>query len=157
MEENKSKKTYMFYVSDYHFEMIGLLNISKELKEDKKVIVITENNLENSIETLLSKINIKEEEKNKIKQIDWSNCEEPKYKKIEEAINNDDKISIYIKGKEEYIKNQNKKIQNLTKDNNKVSIIDCYDFMEIEGKSEEIANNYEEVLITDKKIKIKDR
>ena len=46
MLKNESKKAYMFYVSDYHFEMIGLLNIKKELKENKKIIIFTQNNLE---------------------------------------------------------------------------------------------------------------
>ena len=94
MKENKSKKTYMFYVSDYHFEMIGLLNIKKELKAGKKVI---------------SKITMKEEEKEKLKNINWKNEDNVKYKEISEALDKNQEISVYIKGNEKYIKEQNER------------------------------------------------
>ena len=49
MNKNQStkEKSCVFYVSDYHFEMISLPYISKKLEEEKKVIILTENNLEN--------------------------------------------------------------------------------------------------------------
>ncbi len=158
MRKNISEKTCLFYVSDYHFEMIGLLNINKEMKENKKVIVLTENNLEETVENLLSKIILKEEEKDKLKNINWTNDEEEKFKQLKTAIKNNDKISIYVKGSEKYIEEQNKKIEEITTKNEikeKISITDCYNFYEIEKKSKEIVKKYKSNLVTNKKILIK--
>ena len=152
MKKNESKRAYMFYVSDYHFEMIGLLNIKKELKEDRKVIVLTQDDLEESVETVISKINIKDEEKNKIKKINWINEDTSKYEDIQRAAVDDEKISIYIKGDEKYIKKQNDIISKLLKPENEVSITDCYNFYEVAEKSGEIIRKYDEALVTDRKM-----
>ena len=154
MKKNISKKTCMFYVSDYHFEMIGLLNIRKELKQNKKIIVLTQDNLQESIEVLLSKINLKKEDKKEIEQIDWSEKEKQKYEQLQKEINDNNEVSIYIKGNEEYIQNQNNKINEMLLNSNKVSVTDCYNFMEIKNKSNEIMQNYDEKLITGNVISI---
>ena len=156
MGENKSKKSYMFYVSDYHFEMIGLLNINKELKQNKKVIILTENNLEDTVKEVLSKINIKEEEKQKIEEINWNKDDGSKYKEIKETLANELPISIYIKGDEKYIQAQNEKIEEILNAKKDISITDCYNFYEIAEKSGEIIRKYDHALVTDKKIRVED-
>ena len=150
MLKNESKKAYMFYVSDYHFEMIGLLNIKKELKENKKIIIFTQNNLEETIKTVLSKINIVEKEKKEIEKIDWTENSEVKYEYLQKAIEKEEKVSIYIKGEEKYIEEQNKKIAKITKGKENVWITDCYDFNEIANKSKEITKKYQERIVTKK-------
>ena len=157
MEENKSKKSYMFYVSDYHFEMIGLLNINKELKQNKKVIILTQNNLEQTVEEVLSKINIKEEEKQKIEEINWNKGDNSKYKEIKTALANELPISIYIKGDEKYIQKQNREIEKILNMKKDISITDCYNFYEIAEKSGEIIRKYDHALVTNEKIKVEDR
>ena len=57
---NNKEKICMFFASDYHFEMISVPYINKNLKNNKNVIVITENDLNQTIEEFLSKVNIKE-------------------------------------------------------------------------------------------------
>ena len=143
------KKAYIIYVSDYHFEMISLLNIKKELKQNKKIIILTQNNLEKTIKTLISKLNLKDEEKKQIQKIDWTNNE--KYEEIKKAVEKNEEISIYIKGDEKYIETQNQKIEPIIEKNKaKVQITDCYDFNEIEEKNLEITNKYEKKIITSK-------
>ena len=60
------EKTCAFYASDYHFEMISLPYIEKNLEDNKDIIVLTENSLEDTMRTLISNINLKEEKKKKI-------------------------------------------------------------------------------------------
>ena len=156
MKKNESKRAYMFYVSDYHFEMIGLLNINKELNQNKKVIILTQNDLEETVGTVLSKINIKDEEKQKIKNINWKHDDNSKYKEIKLALAEDQEISVYIKGDEKYIQLQNKKIDEILNVKNNISITDCYNFYEIAEKSGEIIRKYDQALVTDKKIKVED-
>lgn len=153
MTKSKKEKSCMFYVSDYHFEMIGLLNIKKEIKENKKIVIITENNLEESIKILLSRVTFELEEKNKIESLNWKNENKEKYRELEKVVKEGCDVSIYIKGKEEYIEKQNKKIEELIKTNKeKVNIIDCYNFLEVRNKSNEILKKYETNLVTGKKM-----
>ena len=50
--QKTKEKTCAFFASDYHFEMISLPYINKKLDESKEVIVLTENNLKETIKTL---------------------------------------------------------------------------------------------------------
>ena len=71
--QNTKEKSCVFYVSDYHFEMISLPYISKKLEEEKEVIILTENDLEDTVKTLTLKINLKEDKKRKLLNINWKN------------------------------------------------------------------------------------
>ena len=76
-ENNQTEKICSFYASDYHFEMISLPYIKNEVKNNRQIIIFTENNLEKTIKELLSRTNLKEEEKQQIVKIDWTeNIEE---------------------------------------------------------------------------------
>ena len=60
--ENKNiEKICSFYVSDFHLEMILMPYINKKLDENKKVIIKTEKNLKDTVEVLISKMNINNE------------------------------------------------------------------------------------------------
>ena len=102
--QKTKEKTCAFYASDYHFEMISLPYINKKLDESKEVIVLTENNLKETIKTLVSKINLNEDKKVAILKIDWENNDLNKFKKINEDIKSKKDMVIFVKGKENYIK-----------------------------------------------------
>ena len=159
MNNYKSEKSCIVYVSDYHFEMIGLLNIRKDLEENKKIIILTQNNLTQTVKTVISRTNLKKEEKEKLEQLDWTN----NINKISKEILQKGNISIYIKGNKKFIENQNKRIKNLLNEVNecntlneenefyetrKISIIDCYNYSEIKNETKEISNKYKKKLTT---------
>lgn len=150
MDENQitKEKSCVFYVSDYHFEMISLPYISKKLEENKKVLILTEENLEDTIETLIEKINLKEEKKNKIMNINWNKDDDNKLKEIKSEIANQNEIEIFIKGKEEYIKNINENIKNVVNDYKNIKIIDCYNIEEVDAKMNNIIGNYDKIIST---------
>ncbi|MCI8641334.1 MAG: hypothetical protein HFJ59_05655 [Clostridia bacterium] len=140
------EKLCLFFASDYHFEMISLPYINGKLKENKEVIMITENDLNSTVSTLLGRINLKPEEKDKIINIDWNNNED-KIKKLQnEDIKNKEKV-IFIKGKEEYINSMNQSINNLISDKN-TQVIDCYDINEVQENIKDIAKGYSKILST---------
>ena len=138
------EKLCLFFASDYHFEMISLPYISGKLKENKEVIMMTENDLDSSLSTVLGRINLKPEEKQKIVNINWKNSNEDKIKKLE---NEDKEKVIFIKGKETYINNVNKSINDLICDEN-TQVIDCYDINEVQENIKEIAKGYSKILST---------
>lgn len=136
------EKLCLFFASDYHFEMISLPYINKELKKDKNVVIISENDLNNTLNTVLDRVNLKPEDKERIVKIDWNNNDLNKIKEI----NNKETI-IFIKGKENYINNINKDIDNLDFGKS-TKIVNCYDINEVENNIKEIAKGYSEVLST---------
>lgn len=147
MEKTK-EKTCVFFASDYHFEMITLPFIEENLRNNKKIIVLTENDLEDTIKNLISKVNLKKEKKEKIFEIDWKNNDLKKFKEIKKEVENKEDLIIFIKGKENYIKNVNENIAKWTNKIDTVKIIDCYDVEEIREHFADVVNNYENVLST---------
>ena len=149
MKENKrEKRLCLFFASDYHFEMISLPYINKKLDESKEVIVLTENNLKETIKTLVSKINLNEDKKVDILKIDWENNDLNKFKKINEDIKSKKDMVIFVKGKENYIKNINENIEKWTEKSKNVEIIDCYDMEEISQDMDNIMDQYKFTLKT---------
>ena len=152
---NKNQKTKdkicSFYTSDYHFEMISLPYISKRIEENKEVIILTENNLENTIKKLVNNINLNEYKKEKILNLNWKNDDLKKFKLINKNIENNKNMVVFIKGNENYIKNINKNIEKWIDKNYDTQVIDCYNLEEISEKIDEITTNYTEVLSTNGK------
>lgn len=150
MNEDKGTKENIcaFYASDYHFEMVSLPYISNKLEKQDEIIILTENNLEETINTIISKINLKDNKKKKILNLNWKNDDKEKINMIEESINQNKKLTIFIKGKEKYINNINKNISRLEHGNNDLNIIDCYDIQEVGDNLEQIMSKYNKVLST---------
>ena len=144
---NNKEKICLFFASDYHFEMISLPYINKSLKNNKNVIVITENDLNETIEEFLSKVNIKEEEKNNIRKIDWENDDENKLKELKSLANEKKDTVVFIKGEENFISNINNKIKDIDSDKS-LKIVDCYDISEVQYSVRKIVNGYSEILST---------
>ncbi len=148
MKENKrEEKLCLFFASDYHFEMISLPYINESLKKDENVIIMTENNLDSSVDKVLSRINLNEEEKSRLTKIDWKNDDVNKFKEIKSANKEGKETLIFVKGRENYINNMNKNIQNWTNDTD-VKIVDCYDINEIHDDVGDIAKKYDQILST---------
>ena len=146
--QKTKEKTCAFFASDYHFEMISLPYIEKELEKSKEVIILTENDLENTIKNLISKINLNEEKKKKIFNLNWKNDDLNKFKQIKNEVENNKEMTIFIKGKENYIKNINQNIEKWITKNENVKTIDCYDIEEVGEEINEITKRYKTVLST---------
>lgn len=133
--ENKIEKLCCFYVSDFHLEMILLPYINNKL--DENIIIKTEKDLRDTVETLVSKMNLNEENKQKILSLGWN---EKEYKKLE------DKSNIIIIGNKKYINDVNVQIKE--KDIKDATIIDCYNFEDTKDKIENIIGEYSRSLNT---------
>lgn len=149
------EKICSFYASDYHFEMIALPYMCKSLEENKDVIILTENNLSDTMKKLLSKINLKDDKKEAILNLDWDNNDLNKFKKIKSDIENNKNMVIFIKGKENYIKNANQNLEKWISVIKNLKIIDCYDIEEVNDKSNDIISRYNKVLRTAGEIDLK--
>ena len=151
------EKTCAFYASDYHFEMISLPYIEKNLEDNKDIIVLTENSLEDTMRTLISNINLKEEKKKKIININWKNDDLNKFKQIKEDIDKNKNMIIFIKGNKNYINNINENIQKWVGKMENVKIIDCYNIDEINNEMVDIIGKYQNVLSVRGETKIENK
>ena len=59
MNKNTEEKVCTFYVSDYHFEMTILPYLDKKITNQDKIVLLTQNNLEKSVKTVLENTNLK--------------------------------------------------------------------------------------------------
>ena len=141
----KINKMCSFYVNDWHLTVMMLPYINGKLQENEKVTIISEENLLNNINTILERTNIKEEYKKQIQTIGWEKTSQKEIKnKIQEQENGN---NIIIIGKEDYIENTNKIIENKVK-TGEVNVIDCYEIMEFNNNMENILKNHEKIINT---------
>lgn len=136
VENKRLEKICSFYVSDFHLEMILLPYINDKIKNQEKVEIITEKDLSETIRILVSRMNLKEEDKQQILNMNWKINE----KKIE------DNSNAIIIGSKEYIQKQNVQIENNFYKN--LSIINCFDFEEVKNDISDIINNHDKSLNT---------
>lgn len=134
--QKKIENKCCFYVSDFHLEMTILPYINEKIKENKEIVIISQNKLEDSIKILMSKMSLKNKEQ--ILELDWNN---DKIEKIKEKEN----VVIINNGSKKFIEEKNKKIKEIS-NNNLVEIINCYEFDEIKDEIVEIREKHTEVL-----------
>lgn len=135
VENNKIEKLCCIYVSDFHLEMILLPYINAHINEN--IVIITEEKLDETVKILVSKMNLKEENKEKILNLEWNG---KKYKTIE------NKSIIIIIGNKKYIENKNNGIREGNYED--ITVIDCYNFEEVKQDMDKIINDYSKNLNT---------
>ena len=136
VNSSKIEKMCSFYVSDFHLEMILVPYISEKIENKEDIKIITEKNLQDTIEVLISKMNLEEDKKQKILNLGWN--------KENEDIK--EKSNVIVIGTEDYIKQKNEEIKEMNISN--LNIIDCYNFDEIKGEMNDIISQYDKSLNT---------
>lgn len=144
-KENNKERMCSFYASEFHLEMIILPYINKEIEENKKIIIITEENLEDSIKILVSKINLEESRKRKILDLDWNNDYIEKIEDLKSK--NYNEMCIIINGTEKFIEDINYILEE-TKFKDKINILNCYKIDDIKNHMQDIVLKHEKVLNT---------
>lgn len=148
------EKVCAFYASDYHFEMISLPCVYRNLEEKRDVIILTENDLRETINVLLSKMNFNESRKTQIMNLDWESNDLKKFRKIKYNLENGVETTIFIKGNENYIKNANLNLDKWKDEGRNFKVIDCYNIEEVADKVDDLMKNYDKLLKTSGEIDI---
>lgn len=145
-KEHETKKYCCFYASDFHLEMILLPYIKNNIQKDKFVI-LTEENLSDSMNILLNRTNLNNDEKKQMLNINWNE------KNIKDLSNYDlENGTIIINGSNNYINEMNDKIRKINPNN--VNIIDCYSINDKNVEPKRISKNYDDILNTKQNIRI---
>lgn len=152
-----TEKICSFYVSDWHLVTMLLPYINKELNEKANIITVLEKNIQNNIETLISKLNLQNEKK--ILEIDWKNTLGLKYaeidNKLKESVNEKNTTNIIlVNGSKKYIDFVNKNVDkwignNVDKLKNiKLKIVNCYEVTEFNSSIKQILDAHDKILNT---------
>ena len=159
------KKVCGFSVSSIHFSVMILPYINQELEKNKKIITILEEDLEKSINEILSKITLNKEAKEKINNLNWMATDIEKaniFEIVSQEITKEKNLSFIIYGTESYINKVNKiideKINNQKEaiQNNNLKITNCYKIKDFQENIKEILNNHETIFNTSGEKKIED-
>ena len=151
MNKNKDTKEKIcaFYASDYHFEMMSLPYINKKLESNDEVVILTENNLDETVKTLLTKTNFKEDRKKKILSLNWKNNDQEKLELIKNSIDASNKIVVFVKGNKDYIRIMNDSLDRFIPQNSSdVKVIDCYNVDEVGENLDVVMDMYQKVFKT---------
>lgn len=123
MGEKQVIKACNFYVSQWHLFAALLPYVRDELKKNNKIIFISQDNLEDGLKQLVSKLNLKFENKNGINDVLWLN--ENFAFELKKEIK---PVTIIVQGAVNFIKEINDYLQiNMKELYRKVTIINCYE------------------------------
>ena len=152
LENQKTKeKLCAFYASDYHFEMISLPYINQNIENHKDVVIFTDEDLQVTIKKLLSSLNLKDDKKEKLLNINWSNNDVEKFKYLKSI---SDDVIVFIKGKKKYINYINTNLDNWINNLSDVKVIDCYEMDEVASNMHDVVKGYSKMLVTSGEKKI---
>lgn len=137
LEEKKVKNICNFYVSEYHLEIMLLPYISKKIDNEENITIITEIDLESTLNVVVERINLDKDKKEKIKKIGWN------IQNIENIIPNTNVILIGSKKfiNEKVFELKERQVENL-------EIIACYNYNEVKNDMKEIVSKYDGMLNT---------
>ena len=145
------KKICNFYVSDWHLAVMLLPYINKEINKGTKITTVFQNNMRNNIETLVRKLNLKNEKE--ILQIDWNTKNNSILERyVKENLSGGEENLFIINGDKEYVEKSNEKVieyigKNKTK-KNFIKIVDCYEVEQNEEKMYNIIKMHDSILNT---------
>ena len=119
LEEKKVKNICNFYVSEYHLEIMLLPYISKKIDNEENITIITEIDLESTLNVVIERIN------------------------LDKSIPNTNVILIGSKKfiNEKVFELKERQVENL-------EIIACYNYNEVKNDMKEIVSKYDGMLNT---------
>ena len=148
--EENFKRMSSFYVNEVHLITMLLPYMERKIHEDCEIYTVLQNSLDKTVKLLLSKLNLKEQLKEKIKSIDWNAKTMNDYKNLEKQINNSSKKYIIINGNEKYVREINKMLNKYKKNHKDANLvlINCYDIIEFNKNIGSILENTDKILNT---------
>jgi len=108
-----------------------LLPYIKENLGKSKFVILTQNNLKDTIKILLEKVNLSKKDISELYKIDWSTKTEEKIKNIQEYSNNKNKTTVVINGNVDFVKENIEIINSFNKNN--IDVIECYNVEDLKS------------------------
>ena len=113
-QKKNVKNMCNFYASESHLALMLLPYLSKQMEKGVYFETILKENIVENIEEVISKLNLKQEIKDKMLNINWKTNEITGYKEIEDFMNNlinkEKEISIILNGSIKQVEQMNEMI-----------------------------------------------
>lgn len=160
IEQKELKKLCNFYVSDMHLGIMLLPYLSEKIKEKNTIYTFLNTSISEELKKILDSIQLKEENKKVIEEINWNKKEVKKYSEFEKEMDNTIKenknIIFIITGEESYreICHRNikhfyeKRTEILEAKKLEITIIDCYEVMQFNNNIQQILQEHDKILNT---------
>ena len=147
-----TKKVCSFYVSEWHLITMIIPYLREKTNSKANIITIFEKSMKENIETLMEKVVLNNEDKEKILSINWNKSEE----KIENKINikNENETIVIIAGSKDYIKSKNRIIDEYK--NKNITVINCFELANFKDDIKDILETHKYVLNTSGEKKVED-
>lgn len=139
-KEIDKKETCSFYANEIHLEIMILPYINQQIEKNTEVYLINEENLDESIFNVIQKTNLDNKKKKEILKLDWKNTNDGKIKEIKSKTNQG---VVLVTGSQGF----NEKINKDLKNKNNFEIINCYNLNKTEN-IEKIKENCSKILNT---------
>lgn len=146
-EKNTLTKLCSFYVSDWHLITMLFPYINGKINEEVDIATVLEKDLQNNVETLIQKLNLKNAEK--ILNINWKKSEA--IIRSVKSVNKKQEIIILVNGSKEFIKKQNEKLERYMQTHYiqaEIKLINCFDVIELKNGINEILDEHDKILNT---------
>lgn len=134
----ENERICCFYASDIHLEIMILPYIHSKLEKNEEIYLVNEEDLKQTVEQVIERINIKEKDKKRILKLKWDSNN---IDLIEEINNKNDNAVVIINGSEKFNKSVEEKL--VLKGN--LKILNCYNIEKIDNINN-IKNKYTKVL-----------
>lgn len=153
-----------FYVSNMHLSTMMLPYLANKLGEGNTIYTFLEENLEDEMKLLVSKLNLNEEIKKKITQLNWKKSNLYKYADFEQYMKKEEKktqdLYVLVVGKEEYMERINEQLEKWSEKQNdrknRINIIDCYEVMQFNDNISNILDKHNKIINTSGEKEIED-
>jgi len=156
------KKVCSFCVSDWHFITMLIPYLHKKMMEQADIKMCLENSEFEVMRIFLSKLTLKEEEKQQLADLNWNQSRWKHYQQFEaemEKIAKEDSV-IIVKGEKSYIERINHYVYKWNRKNgdkyNNITVVNCYQVLDCKETFEEILKEHEMILNTAGEQNIKD-
>lgn len=144
------EKICNFYANEVHLGVTIIPFVANVIKENSKVCTILNTNINNEIENIVSKINIDNNLKREILNMNWKETKtnENEIKNyIENEIKDNSEIYVIINGSKDEVEEKNKyveEVKNQNKDKN-IKLVNCFHIDETKI-NEGFLENYHKIL-----------
>ena len=152
-QKKNVKNMCSFYASDVHLSMMLLPYLSKQMENGVIFETLLNEDLTESVKGLISKLNLKDEVKNKMLNINWNttliNNEEQVDSFMKSLLKNKNTVSIILNGNNDEVQITNDFLnkwintnKHLTQ-NKQITLISCFKAIEFKDKINDVIDKYD--------------
>jgi aspartate ammonia-lyase len=156
-KSNAIKRICSFYVSDLHLITMLFPYLNRKIDENTIFVTISEKSLNSEVKLVLSKLNLKEENKKKLMKVDWNTSKNSEYLNMVDMLKDinleNSPLTIIVNGSKKYIENVNKNIDEMCEKESfcagkEIKVLNTFNITELDEDIKDILKTHDKILNT---------